>query len=110
MAAIHEFGIMPFAPKKGVRYDEYEPGKYDCICVDDEALETVLEHLNSIDFYWHTLDAPGKGLAYCGITLIPPVSMTDLIAVINGKTELSELTALVRKAKEEQKWIIHFGL
>ena len=34
----HEFGIMQEAPAPGVRYDEYEPQRYRCIAVDDDAL------------------------------------------------------------------------
>lgn len=68
----HEFGIMPKAPKTGKRYDKYEPQKYDCISVDDAYLQEVTDRLIAIDFYWHTLSVRGRGLAYCGITLIPP--------------------------------------
>ena len=69
--AKHEFGIMQNAPQRGVRYDEYEPWKYNCISVNDDYLEDVAANFNHIDCYWHTLDVKGKGIAYCGITLIP---------------------------------------
>lgn len=36
--ATHEFGILPQAPAPGRRYDSYEPEKYRCISIDDEAL------------------------------------------------------------------------
>ena len=96
--AKHEFGIMKTAPPKGKIYDAYDPQKYNCITVDD------------IDFYWHSLDVPGKGIAYCGITLIPPTSMQSFISVIYNFPELSELKALMQKAYTENKWMIHFGL
>ena len=73
--AKHEFGIMMDAPQQGKRYDEYEPWKYACISVDDAYLDGVVERLTSIDFYWHTLSVKGKGLAYCGVTLVPPCSL-----------------------------------
>ena len=72
--AVHEFAIMPQEPQKGQRYDEYEPQKYACIDVPDDAIEDVLPKLNEIDFYHHVVDEPKKGLAYCGITLIPPTN------------------------------------
>ena len=108
--ARHEFGMMKIAPQPGKRYDDYEPEKYDCISVDDIFLEGVIGALMSIDCYWHTLDVPEKGLAYCGVTLIPPQSLTSFVNVIRHLPGLSSLTALAELAQKESKWIIHYGL
>ena len=108
--AKHEFGIMQTAPQKGKRYDAYDPQKYNCIPVDDDCLEDIVTDFDDIDFYWHSLDVPGKGIAYCGITLIPPASMQAFISAIDNFPELSELKALMQKAYIENKWMIHFGL
>ena len=108
--AKHEFGIMQEAPEAGERYDEYEPQKYNCICVDDAYVEMLDAKLCSIDFYWHTTDVPAKGIAYAGITLIPPTSIKPLIAVINDFSNLRELKELSEKALVQNKWMIHFGL
>ncbi|MGN0453276.1 MAG: hypothetical protein ACI4GZ_05700 [Ruminococcus sp.] len=108
--AKHDFGIMQNSPKKGKRYDVYEPRKYNCITVSDEYIEEIAANLDDIDCYWHSLDVPGKGIAYCGITLIPPSSMQAFISVIETSPGLSELKALLRKAYTENKWIIHYGL
>ncbi len=108
--AKHEFGIMPNEPKQGKRYDEYEPKKYNCICVDDEDLEPIMSDFKSIDFYWHTLDVKGKGLEYSGVTLIPPCSIKAFIDVIKDISVLSKLKELCKKALKENKWIIHFGI
>ncbi len=108
--AKHEFGIMQTAPSQGERYDEYEPEKYNCICVDDDYLEDIVENFNHTDFYWHTPDVKGKGLAYCGVTLIPPCSIKAFTDVIKDVSALSELRELSEKALAENKWIIHFGL
>jgi hypothetical protein len=108
--ARHEFGIMQNAPQQGKRYDDYVPWEYDCISVDDGHLEGIDNHLCRIDFYWHTLDVKGKGIAYCGVTLIPPCSVKAFIDVIKDISELSNLKALLEKAHSENKWIIHFGL
>lgn len=101
---------MQATPQKGKRYDVYDPQKYNCITVDDDYLEDIVTNFNDIDFYWHSLDVPGKGIAYCGITLIPPTSMQAFISVIDNLSELSELKALIQKAYAENKWMIHFGL
>ena len=108
--AKHEFGIMQNAPEKGKRYDEYEPQKYNCISVDDVYVEKLDEKLIGVDFYWHTTDVSGKGLAYCGVTLIHPESILMLRDAVKNEAGLSELKTLAEKAYKENKWIIHFGL
>lgn len=106
----HEFGIMPKAPKPGKRYDKYEPQKYDCISVDDAYLQEVTDRLIAIDFYWHALSVRGRGLAYCGITLIPPDSLKVFADVVTDIPQLRELAELLKKAARESKWVIHFGI
>ena len=108
--AKHEFGIMEAPPEKGVRYDEYEPQKFNLISVNDDYLEDIIEEFDHIDFYWHTTDIKSKGICYVGITLIPPEALSSFAEVINGRNGLSELYALTMNAKSENKWIIHFGL
>ena len=112
--ARHEFGIMQNPPQHGKRYDQYDPWEYDreygCIYVDDDYLEGIVERFNHIDFYCHTLDVKVKGIAYYGITLIPPCSMEAFADVIKDISELSELEELLEKAHSENKWIIHYGL
>ena len=66
--------------------------------------------MNNIDFYWHTLDMPAKGIAYTGITLIPPKSLQAFTAVIKDIAELNVLRDLLENAFIENKWVIHFGL
>ena len=110
MAMTHEFGLMPDMPQPGERYDSYEPWEYNAISIHDECIEPLSAQLNTIDMFWHTLDVPGKGLAYCGITLIPPSAHCDVLKIIRPKAGLEQLTELVQKAAEEEKYIIHFGL
>ncbi|MBS6311254.1 MAG: hypothetical protein KH842_08510 [Firmicutes bacterium] len=78
--------------------------------MDDAYLEGVVERLTSIDFYWHTLSVKGKGLAYCGVTLVPPCSLKAFIDVVADNSELSELKKLLEKALSNNKWVIHYGL
>lgn len=108
--AKHEFGIMERPPIHGERYDCYEPEKYHCICVDDDWIEGLLPAFARIDLFWHCLDVPRKGLAYCGITLIPPESMAAVIEIIQDIPGLEELKHLLFKAKDDNRFIIHFGL
>ena len=110
MAMTHEFGIMAEDPLHGERYDSYEPWEYNAISVHDDFIEPLMPHLNDIDMFWHTLDVTGKGLAYCGITLIPPTAYPAILEVIRPVGELVLLTELVQSAAKESKYIIHFSL
>lgn len=108
--AKHEFGIMLDTPRQDKRYDEYEPWKYACIFVADDYLEVVAERLTAIDFYWHTISGKGKGLAYYGVTLVPPCSLKAFIDVIADISELCELKTLLEKVLGKNKWVIHYGI
>lgn len=108
--AKHEFGIMECAPIKGRRYDEYEPQKYNCISVDDEYIENIQLELCVFNSYSHTLDIPIRGLEYAGITLIPPASLDKFISVIEADVNLTPLKNMLCRAKEQNKYVIHYGL
>ena len=108
--AMHEFGIMKELPKAGCRYDEYVPGKYDCISIDDDIVEVFAKGLLDVDMHWHTIDVTGKGLAYFGITLIPPASLGLVIYVIDGFDQLWELRELLKQAQQKNLYVIHFGI
>lgn len=108
--AKHEFGIMQITPLHGQLYERYEPEKYPCISINDNYIEPLLTQFAELDFYWHTLDVPKKGLAYYGITLISPASYDKLISMIKDKEGLQGLEYLLIMARNENKYIIHFGI
>ncbi|MCR1897919.1 hypothetical protein NSA47_02820 [Irregularibacter muris] len=110
--AKHEFGIMQRKPFFHDRFDTYNPPKYNCIEIHDVFIEEVMMDLLDMDCYWHTLQRPEKGLAYYGITLIPPKSMEDFISILlsKNKEEYTALIALANQAKEKRKYIIHYGI
>lgn len=106
----HEFGIMQTEPKSGKRYDAYEPDRYNCISVDDALIVPILRELQSVKCYWHTLERLDDGLAYTGITLIPPESCSLIRERIRDNQELSQLNSLLREAEQNDKFVIHFGV
>ena len=106
----HDFGIMPEIPVRHKRYDDYEPEKYNCISVDDEYILNISENLRVLKCYWHTLDRPELGLAYYGITLIPPESVLLFLEIISDKPELNSLVSLLWKAGNSGRFIIHYGI
>lgn len=107
--ATHEFGIMPRDPAPRERY-AYEPEKYGCVAVDDEWVEPLAGKLGDVPVYWQTLDQPGKGLDYCGITLIPPESIPALLAALDTAEEWTTLGGLLEEAKAQGRFVIHYGL
>ncbi len=66
--------------------------------------------LLDVDMHWHTIDVTGKGLAYYGITLIPPASLFSVIDMIDGYDELLELRELFNQAQQQNLYVIHFGI
>lgn len=110
--AKHEFGIVQKEISIKERFDSYEPDKYNCIAIDDDFIEPIMRDLQNMNCYWHTLQRKEKGLAYYGITLIPPESMDVLISILSSynNKEYDALIDLAKQAKECGKYIIHYGI
>ena len=98
----HEFGIMQSEPMDREFFEEYEPNKYNCIPIDDDFIEPILIELQNVDCYWNTLQNKGNGLAYYGITLIPPSSLDVFINILSlkNKVQYDLLIELLNQAKE----------
>lgn len=110
--AKHEFGIMEIEPIATQQFNDYDSNKYNCISIDDDLIEPILFDLQNVGCYWHNILNQGKGLAYCGITLIPPKSIDKFIKVLVSQDnfEYNSLIDMANRAKEYNKYIIHFGI
>ncbi|EGW41622.1 hypothetical protein [Desulfosporosinus sp. OT] len=110
--AKHEFGIFEIDPAPETSYDTYEPEKYNCIAVDDDYIEPLLGKLSTLDTYFHSVSRPDKGLAYTGITIIPPPSLSKFKKIIDSTdlTELQVLSKKIDKAIQKHKSMIHYGI
>lgn len=108
----HEFGIIDEISKSLDEYENYEPEKYNCISVDDEFIEPLIKEFNELDTYFHNLSCPQKGLAYCGITLIPPTSLVKFKLIIDryDLQEMKILSQKIEKAMKKNKFMIHYGI
>ena len=107
----HSFCIMDRAPRPGEWYSDYDPWDfYPEVVIDHIYLEEQLGRFNAIPCYWQTLDQPGGGLDYCGITLIPPGSIPAFLAVARALPGLGPLLPLLEQAEREGKFVIHFGI
>jgi len=113
MPCVHEFCILPDDPQPEEKF-EYPPERRpNRAVVDDELLnEWAGRHqgaLWAIPVYFESLRRPEKGLAWYGITLIPPES-APLFRDLLDRPELAELAALLKRAAETNKYIIHYGI
>ena len=107
----HSFCIMDRAPRPGEWYSDYDPWDfYPEVVIDDIYLEEQLGRFNAIPCYWQTLDQPGGGLDYCGLTLIPPGSIPAFLAVARTLPGFGPLLPLLEQAQREEKFVIHFGI
>ncbi len=105
----HEFGIIEELDERE-RYNEYNPEKYGCVEVEDEVVSGWMDALSMMKTYFHGVHRPEMGLAYSGITLIPPESLElleDVAVTSGGPTELIEK---IRLTLVEGKYMIHFGV
>ncbi|WP_082148071.1 short-chain dehydrogenase [Bacillus sp. LK2] len=115
MTCVHEFGIFDdFDIQK--KYNDYTPQKYNCISVDDDIINSLIGNLSIMKTYFHSFNRPEYGLAYYGITIIPPESLSLFYDVVTSSryfknsTELSELASKIIQATEEKKYMIHYGI
>ncbi|MEH7526440.1 short-chain dehydrogenase, partial [Bacillus sp. JJ1503] len=81
MPCIHEFGIL-YDFDKQKNYIEYEPHKYNSISVDDDIINSLNENLSIMKTYFHSFNRQELGLAYFGITIIPPESLSLFYDVV----------------------------
>lgn len=115
MACVHEFGIIDIFDRQK-DYSSYEPQKYNCISVDDDIINDLAKPLSIMRTYFHSFNRPEYGLAYWGITLIPPESLSLFYEVVissryfNKPVELNNLATLIIKAIEDRKYMIHYGV
>lgn len=112
---VHKFGIIDNIDcEKNII--NYQPLKYNCISVDDDIILSLNEQLSIIKTYFHSLERPEFGFAYYGFTIIPPESLSLFYDVVTSSRfhkksiELNELAKKIIQAKEEKKYMIHYGV
>lgn len=110
--AKHEFGIIDRILSESDNFQDYEPEKYGCICIDDEYIEKLMPSFESIPTFFHRLTWQETGLNYIGITLIPPSSCKKFSDILKGLSDgvYDELCKLFDRAFEKDRFVIHYGL
>lgn len=115
VSSSHEFGLIDNITIQ-INFDEYSPKKYNCILVDDDIVEILFESLLEMKTYFHSLDRPEFGLAYYGVTIIPPDSLSFFYNAITSSryfknsVELNKLALIIQQAIKEEKHMIHYGI
>lgn len=115
MSYTHEFGVLDLQHRQ-LSYDTYTPERFDCVSVDGELVDSLIDELRNMRTYSHSYDRPGFGLEECGVTLIPHESLTLFYQVVkqamytHESDELHQLISKIAQAQVEQKDMIHFGL
>jgi len=117
------FGIIDVFEEERDYSRDYEPEKYNCIAIPDIWLNDWWPMLEAVPSYFHCFRRPSTALARYGVTLIPPESLDLFYETIKTKTpslferkfskkaaKVADLLALVKRAKDEGKYVIHFGV
>ena len=111
----HEFGLIENIEKEK-SYDSYEPEKYNCISIDDDIIQSFVKSMGTMKTYYHNMNRPDFGLAYCGVTIIPPESLIQFQNIIlsskmiRESEEVVELANIISQAINQNKYMIHFGI
>lgn len=75
-----------------------------------------MKSLSLMKTYFHSLNRPNYGLAYHGITIIPPESLSmflDIILSVKDSKQHNNINQLSKKiiqAKNENTYMIHYGI
>lgn len=111
-----EFGIIDEIDA-ALDYSEYTPEKYHCVYIDDDRyINDWWPRLCCMKTYFHNLNRPALGLSRCGVTLIPPESAAEFQDIvlsdkrIQEDSQLVDLAMVIKRAMEEHKYIIHYGV
>lgn len=111
--SVHEFGIIDKVNSKKDYDGEYSPEKYKCISVEDDIICRLSENLTVMKTYFHSMNRPEFGLAYFGITIIPPDSLLFFCNAVTSSgyfKESDELVLKIQQAITEKKHMIHYGI
>jgi hypothetical protein len=94
----------------------YEPEKYGCNVICEEALNDWYPLLKDMPTYYGSYSHPAFNIARYAVTLIPPLSLDLLIDTIKTSTkdkykeDSLEIIELLEKAKTNNKHVILYDV
>lgn len=115
MSCVHQFGIITNLDKNK-DYGYYHPEEYHCVVIHDDAMSNWGERIQTMRSYYHCFSRPATGLAWCGVTLIPPESLGLFYDIVANDThaafveQVPPLLGMILKAKKNNQFLIHFGI
>jgi len=114
-----EFGIIDNFDAHG-DYTKYTPEKYHCVVIDDDLYLNdwwlALSQINAFNVSSNRILQPQKSLSRWGITIIPPESLPSFLEIVVSDKRyatdksLVALAEIIRKAIEDEKYMIHYGI
>lgn len=119
MPCVHEFQIIEDI--NSFNEGDYEFYKEDSAYIEDDLINEIYHlgakyKLDDLNVYWCNLNRPNKGLAWYGVSIIPPNTLVDFKRVIEEacfkyrSDELIDLLAFIRDAIDADKWVLHLGI
>lgn len=130
LGVIHRNGAPGYLTHKFILCDKL-PQKLDirlyqdsCIKIQDQFICENYDVFKNVTFYWNDLHQTGSGFNYYGITIITPPMAQLLLETMahfldNNLSEMAEyfvgeeydmLCTLLKKAIEQNKFLVHFGI
>ena len=112
------FGIIPEidGTRDYSQFDSFEEvcRLHRCIEIGNEYANKWVNQSGHISTFACTLERPFCGIDYCGVTLIPPDSLPELLGIIrlDAKREAAvfNLMILIEKAIENGNFLIVYGV
>ncbi len=114
--AVHEFCLLAQVDPRQDYAALYQGPGHCPVTVADDWVEANLARFQLLPTYFHSLDQPGLGLCYVGVTLIPPASLGALeeicltAAPSQYQEQVAALVTLIRQGREQGCYLLHFGI
>lgn len=110
----HEFVIYKKKPNYFTNFSKMYLKQKNMVKVSDEFIDEISFYKVETYFHYYRKKCKKKGLALLGITIIPPESLEQFLKIIKSHNKnnevINELIKLTEEAKDNDYFIIHYGI
>ena len=110
----HEFVVYKKKPNYFTNFSKMYLKQKNMVKVSDEFIYDISFYKVETYFHYYRKKCKKKGLALLGITIIPPESLEQFQKIIKSHNKnnevINELIKLTEEAKENDYFIIHYGI
>ena len=110
----HEFVVYKKKPNYFTNFSKMYLKQKNMVKVSDEFIDEISFYKVETYFHYYRKKCKKKGLALLGITIIPPESLEQFLKIIKSHNKnnevINELIKLTEEAKENDYFIIHYGI